>query len=147
MFVDETAIEVTAGRGGDGVTSFHREKYRPRGGPDGGDGGRGGDVVLVADPGVGTLAWPLRIRSAAVKCSVDVGPPPPTLTAGPVGRDARMVRLNRGVIAAHAARQRADIGQISFVVLARLLEERFNHFPLPSFLLPRCKCLLASRYI
>ena len=55
MFVDETTIEVPAGRGGDGVTSFHREKYRPRGGPDGGDGGRGGDVVLVADPGVGTL--------------------------------------------------------------------------------------------
>ena len=55
MFVDEAAIQVTAGRGGDGVTSFHREKYRPRGGPDGGDGGRGGDVVLVAEPGVGTL--------------------------------------------------------------------------------------------
>ena len=55
MFVDETTIEVTAGRGGDGVTSFHREKYKPRGGPDGGDGGRGGDVVLVADPGIGTL--------------------------------------------------------------------------------------------
>ena len=55
MFVDEAAVEVTAGRGGDGVTSFHREKYRPRGGPDGGDGGRGGDVVLVADEGVGTL--------------------------------------------------------------------------------------------
>ena len=55
MFVDEAAVQVTAGRGGDGVTSFHREKYRPRGGPDGGDGGRGGDVVLVADPGVGTL--------------------------------------------------------------------------------------------
>jgi GTP-binding protein len=55
VFVDETTIEVTAGRGGDGVTSFHREKYRPRGGPDGGDGGRGGDVVLAADPGVGTL--------------------------------------------------------------------------------------------
>jgi GTP-binding protein len=55
VFVDETTIEVTAGRGGDGVTSFHREKYKPRGGPDGGDGGRGGDVVLVADPGIGTL--------------------------------------------------------------------------------------------
>jgi GTPase len=55
VFVDETAIEVTAGRGGDGVTSFHREKYKPRGGPDGGDGGQGGDLVLVADPGVGTL--------------------------------------------------------------------------------------------
>ncbi|HEX9343874.1 MAG TPA: GTPase ObgE, partial [Actinomycetota bacterium] len=55
MFVDETTIEVTAGRGGDGVTSFHREKYRPRGGPDGGNGGRGGDVVLVAEPGIATL--------------------------------------------------------------------------------------------
>jgi GTPase len=55
VFVDETSIEVTAGRGGDGVTAFHREKYRPRGGPDGGDGGRGGDVVLVADLGVATL--------------------------------------------------------------------------------------------
>jgi GTP-binding protein len=55
MFVDEVVLEVTAGRGGDGVTSFHREKYRPRGGPDGGNGGRGGDVVLVAEPGIATL--------------------------------------------------------------------------------------------
>jgi GTP-binding protein len=55
VFVDEAAIEVAGGRGGDGVTSFHREKYRPRGGPDGGDGGRGGDVVLVAEPGIATL--------------------------------------------------------------------------------------------
>jgi GTP-binding protein len=55
VFVDETTIEVSAGRGGDGVTAFHREKYRPRGGPDGGDGGRGGDLLLVADPSVATL--------------------------------------------------------------------------------------------
>ncbi len=55
MFVDEVTVEVAAGRGGDGVTSFHREKYRPKGGPDGADGGRGGDVVLVAEPGVSTL--------------------------------------------------------------------------------------------
>jgi GTP-binding protein len=55
MFVDEATIEVTAGSGGGGVTSFHREKYRPRGGPDGGNGGRGGDVVLVADLGIATL--------------------------------------------------------------------------------------------
>ena len=55
MFVDEVTVEVAAARGGDGVTSFHREKYRPKGGPDGGDGGRGGDVVLVAEPGISTL--------------------------------------------------------------------------------------------
>ena len=49
-FVDEATITVTAGHGGDGFLSFRREKYIPRGGPDGGDGGRGGRVVLVPDP-------------------------------------------------------------------------------------------------
>jgi GTPase len=50
MFHDKARIHLTAGRGGDGALSFRREKYVPRGGPDGGDGGRGGDVVLLADP-------------------------------------------------------------------------------------------------
>jgi GTP-binding protein len=50
MFHDKARIHVTAGRGGDGALSFRREKYVPKGGPDGGDGGRGGDVVLLADP-------------------------------------------------------------------------------------------------
>ena len=49
MFHDRASIEVAAGRGGDGGLSFRREKHVPKGGPDGGDGGRGGDVVLVAD--------------------------------------------------------------------------------------------------
>src|SRR5213080_1544513 len=50
MFNDKAEIHVRAGRGGDGGLSFRREKYVPKGGPDGGDGGKGGDVVLIADP-------------------------------------------------------------------------------------------------
>ncbi|GBD27908.1 GTPase Obg [bacterium HR30] len=54
-FVDEVEIYVRGGDGGRGCVSFCREKYRPKGGPDGGDGGDGGDVVLVADAGMSTL--------------------------------------------------------------------------------------------
>lgn len=54
-FVDEAKISVTAGRGGDGCLSFRREKYIPKGGPDGGDGGDGGSVYLQADAAVNTL--------------------------------------------------------------------------------------------
>ena len=54
-FVDEATIRVEAGDGGGGCTSFRREKYVPRGGPDGGDGGDGGSVLLHADPALNTL--------------------------------------------------------------------------------------------
>ena len=46
MFVDEVTVKVEAGRGGDGCTSFRREKYVPNGGPDGGNGGRGSNIIL-----------------------------------------------------------------------------------------------------
>ena len=55
MFVDEVDIQVTAGHGGRGALSFRREKYIPRGGPDGGDGGNGGSVYMVASPHLNTL--------------------------------------------------------------------------------------------
>ena len=56
MFHDRARIHVVAGRGGDGALSFRREKHVPKGGPDGGDGGPGGDVVLVADPDLRDLS-------------------------------------------------------------------------------------------
>ncbi|MFT5301184.1 MAG: GTP-binding protein [Mariniblastus sp.] len=55
MFVDQVQIEVSGGRGGNGSMSFRREKYVPRGGPDGGDGGDGGSVILIAKHGVNSL--------------------------------------------------------------------------------------------
>src|SRR5437667_7689984 len=54
-FIDEAEVHARAGDGGRGCVSFLREKYRPKGGPDGGDGGDGGDVVFVVDPGLTTL--------------------------------------------------------------------------------------------
>ncbi len=55
MFLDEAVVEFSSGRGGSGAVGFHREKYVPRGGPNGADGGRGGDIVLLADRGKRTL--------------------------------------------------------------------------------------------
>ena len=55
MFIDNARIHIKAGNGGNGAVSFRREKYINRGGPDGGNGGRGGNVIFVADEGLRTL--------------------------------------------------------------------------------------------
>ena len=54
-FIDEAKVEVIAGNGGNGCVSFRREKYIEKGGPDGGDGGRGGNVIMVATVNLNTL--------------------------------------------------------------------------------------------
>ena len=54
-FADEALLKVSGGHGGHGCASIRREKFKPLGGPDGGNGGRGGDVILEVDPGVATL--------------------------------------------------------------------------------------------
>src|SRR6185503_18134295 len=54
-FVDRAVLHLQAGDGGHGCASVHREKFKPLGGPDGGNGGRGGDVIFEVDPGMATL--------------------------------------------------------------------------------------------
>src|SRR5437762_13669336 len=56
-FADEAVVFARGGRGGDGAASFRREPYTPRGGPNGGDGGKGGDVVLEVSTGLRDLSW------------------------------------------------------------------------------------------
>ena len=55
MFIDEIIIKVEAGKGGDGCTSFRHEKFVEKGGPDGGNGGKGGDIIFVGEKGLKTL--------------------------------------------------------------------------------------------
>lgn len=73
MLVDEAHIYVASGKGGDGAVSFHKQKYQPRGGPDGGNGGNGGSVVFEAHAGINSLSWlknhPHQIAKAGIQGS------------------------------------------------------------------------------
>jgi GTP-binding protein len=84
IYYDEARIYVRAGKGGDGMVHFRREKYVPRGGPDGGDGGRGGSVYLEADPSLNTLSA-FRHRQRFI--AEDGRPGGPAQRHGRKGRD------------------------------------------------------------
>ncbi len=72
MFIDEVKLKLVAGKGGDGCTSFLREKYVPLGGPDGGNGGHGGNIIFKADKGLKTLI-DLRYRKLLKAGSGEMG--------------------------------------------------------------------------
>ena len=116
-FVDHVVLHVSAGDGGHGCTSVHREKFKPLGGPDGGNGGRGGDVVLVVDASTTTLLdyhhLPHRHatsgkpgqganRSGAEGADLILPVPDGTVVATPERRGARRPRGRR-----HEVRRRA----------------------------------------
>lgn len=73
MFADRAKVIIKAGKGGDGHVSFRREKYVPNGGPDGGDGGKGGDIIFQVDPGLNTLADYRHRRKFAAKAGEEGG--------------------------------------------------------------------------
>ena len=73
MFADRAKIIIKSGKGGDGHVSFRREKYVPNGGPDGGDGGKGGDVIFLVDEGINTLADYRHRRKFAAEPSEEGG--------------------------------------------------------------------------
>ena len=83
-FVDRVRIKVKAGNGGNGCVSFHREKYVPNGGPDGGDGGKGGNVVVLADPNMHTL---LDFRYSRKYCAENGGDGSSNRCQGKQGED------------------------------------------------------------
>jgi len=108
-FVDRVRIYGKAGSGGDGMVSFHREKFVPKGGPDGGDGGRGGNVVAIADPHLNTL---LHFRYKRHFAAGNGAPGGPNRRSGKRGRDV-VLRVPPGTVI-----RDAESGQ----VLAELIE-------------------------
>ena len=73
MFTDRVKLELSAGKGGNGVVAWRREKYIPKGGPCGGNGGRGGDVIIIADAQIPSLDWYRNRRVLKAESGVSGG--------------------------------------------------------------------------
>jgi GTP-binding protein len=117
VFVDRARIMVKAGKGGDGKLSFRRVKYNPKGGPDGGDGGKGGDVILAADEGRNTL---IDFRGIYEWKAPD-GEPGGSKNCTGANADDKVIRVPAGTMAFHeeTGELLADIGPGESVVIAR----------------------------
>ena len=141
MFVDETEVHVRGGRGGDGCVAFLREKYRPWGGPAGGDGGRGGSVVFEASPHTDTLLHLYRRKKLAAK---NGQPGQNKNCSGKAGKDM-VVRVPYGTVVRDRATGKVlcDLTQPGqrFVVAAGGKGGRGNqHFATPTHQTPlECK--------
>lgn len=107
MFLDEVTISVASGKGGDGIVHFRREKYVPRGGPDGGDGGRGGDFVLVCSASQSTLSHFRHKRRFVAEHGRAGGP---SNRSGGAGRD-ELIAVPAGTIV-HDDQEHRRLGEL-----------------------------------
>jgi GTP-binding protein len=106
MFADTAELEVVAGKGGDGALSFRREKYIARGGPDGGNGGKGGDVLLVADHNANTLSKYRTTRSIKANPGEQGGS---NKRNGKAGEDV-LIYVPTGTVVYEDGKQLVDLG-------------------------------------
>lgn len=137
MFVDTAKIRIRAGKGGDGAVSFHREKYVAAGGPDGGDGGRGGNVLFQADSNVNTLA---DFRYKKRYFAGDGAPGAGKRCSGKKGEDL-LVRVPPGTLVREESTGRilADLSDDAPQILARGGSGGWGnaHFATPTRQIPR----------
>ena len=137
MFVDQAFIRVRAGKGGDGAVSFHREKYVAAGGPDGGDGGRGGNVIFVADTNKTTL---MEFKYKTKYIAPDGEPGRARQCSGRAAEDL-LVRVPLGTLVREkeSGRLLADLSDEEPVVIARGGRGGWGnqHFATPTRQIPR----------
>ncbi|MBR2591913.1 MAG: GTPase CgtA, partial [Oscillospiraceae bacterium] len=137
MFADKAKIRVEAGKGGDGAVSFHREKYVAAGGPDGGDGGRGGNIVFRVDDNVNTLIDFKYKRKYAAKAGEAGGG---GRRSGKSAQDL-IIRVPRGTVITEETTGliMADMSTSDEVIIAKGGKGGFGnaHFATPTRQIPR----------